>query len=71
MKLIFAESVHSKLEAALRANPDAVGIELTLAELVAVYDEVLASKDPSNAILISGKERIFILDGKTYWVRVR
>lgn len=43
MKLIFAESVYAKLVTELRANPDAVGVELTHAELVAVYDEVLSS----------------------------
>lgn len=70
MKLIFAESIHSQLVTALRANPDAVGVELTHAELVAIYDEVLASNDPSNAVLLSCRERIFVLDGRTYRVLI-
>lgn len=70
MKLIFAESLLSRLVAALRANPDAVGVEMTMEELVAIYDEVLVSPNPGNAVLLAGQQRVFVLDGKTYRVLV-
>jgi hypothetical protein len=70
MKLIFAESVYAKLVTELRANPDAVGVELTHAELVAVYDEVLSSPNPGNAVLLASQSRQFVLNGKTYRIVV-
>jgi hypothetical protein len=68
MRLIFPESQLIKMRHSLRANPDATGVELTSAELVDIYDELLANED-SNCVLISG-HREFHIDGRKIKIEV-
>ena len=62
MKLIFKQSVLSELKALLDKNPTAETVELTEAEYIAVYEELVATNN-SNCILISSRNRSFRHNG--------
>lgn len=67
MKAIFPTSKYGQLLKLIEENPDMIGVELTLAEIVSIYDELLAAQNV-NAIFINDKNRYFIINGKQYMV---
>lgn len=67
MKLKFRQSLLQQLKSAIKQNPDAIGVELTQAEYIAITDEFLADGN-SNAVLINNGDREILIEG--HWIKV-
>jgi hypothetical protein len=68
MKLIFPRSVLETLLTAVRSNPSATGVIVNSDELVAIYDELVATKN-SNSVMISGNDKKLHIEGR--WIEIK
>lgn len=69
MQLIFPTSVLGTLVNRLAENPTVAKVRLTKDELIAVYDELLASGN-ANCVLLTGRDRKMVISGREVAVEV-